>query len=139
MRSLPSYQRLRASSAQPTIPSNSIRSPDSVTSQPLQVELPSGETDFTQCGFTHITMKAAPGSAETAAFETSAVFVDPVEKKEQAEPRAEDSFGFFGREDDGPTLRARPFRATVSSTWSSKDKEPQISVSFGWVGREREM
>lgn len=108
------------------------------TSQPLMVELPDGGTDATQCGFAHLTLKAAAGSAEIASFETNALFIDPATEKRE-EPKAEDSFGRFGMDDDGTTMRARPFRATVSSTWSSKDKEPQISVSFGWVGREREM
>ena len=107
--------------------------------QPLMVELPDGRTDATQCGFAHITMKAAAGSAEIASFQTSAVFVDPVDPKKEPVKPPEDSLGGFEREDDGPTVRSRPFRATVSSTWASKDKEPQISVSFGWVGREREM
>lgn len=109
------------------------------TSQPLMVELPDGGSDATQCGFAHVSMKAEKGAAEIASFETSALFVDPVDPKKDDPKPAEDSFGMIGREDDGPGLRARPFRATVSSTWASKDKEPQISVSFGWVGREREL
>jgi hypothetical protein len=42
-------------------------------------------------------------------------------------------------QENGPGIRVRPFRATVSSTWSSRDTAPVISVSFGWAGREREM
>jgi hypothetical protein len=103
--------------------------------QPLTVEMPSGEHESTQCGFAHVSLKAQQGAAETAMFETNTVFIDPVEPKVETE---DEPAPRFNRE-EGPTLRVRPFRATVSSTWSSKDTAPVISVSFGWSGREREM
>jgi hypothetical protein len=108
----------------------------SVMRQPLIVAMPSGEQEMTQCGFAHVSLKAQAGTAETAMFEATSVFIDPIEKKEEAEPTA---IGFGSRNEEAATVRVRPFRATVSSTWSSRDKEPVLSVSFGWAGREREM
>lgn len=114
----------------------------SATRQPLTVEMPTGEMDSTQCGFSHVVLRAEPGAAETAMWESNTVFLEPPAKSEAA-PADNDAgmkFPFRRRpEEDMPTIRVRPFRATVSSTWSSHDKEPVISVSFGWAGREREM
>lgn len=110
--------------------------------QQMVVHNAAGEQDNTQCGFGHVTLKAQQGSAETAMFETNTVFLDPPEPKGEKEKADEDMFGMgsFGRtQDNGPGIRVRPFRATVSSTWSSRDTAPVISVSFGWAGRERDM
>jgi hypothetical protein len=110
--------------------------------QPLMIEMPSGDHDQTQCGFAHVALKAQQGAAETAMFETNTVFVDPPEPKPEKDKDDDESNGagrFRGRDEDAPTIRMRPFRATVSSTWTSKDSAPVISVSFGWAGREREM
>jgi len=111
--------------------------------QPLRIEKPSGEQDHTQCGFAHVQLKAEPGAAETAMFETNTVFVERVEPARETDKGEEErraQFPFLrGMDEDGPALRVRPFRATVSSTWSSKDTAPVLSVSFGWAGREREM
>jgi hypothetical protein len=110
--------------------------------QQMVVHNAAGEQDSTQCGFGHVTLKAQQGAAETAMFETNTVFLDPPEPKSDKEKADEDMFGFgsFGRpQDNGPGIRVRPFRATVSSTWSSRDTSPVISVSFGWAGRERDM
>jgi hypothetical protein len=109
--------------------------------QPLMIQTPSGDHDQTQCGFAHVALKAQQGSAETAMFETNTVFIDPPEPKHEKEKGEgeEESLGFGRHEDEGPPIRLRPFRATVSSTWTSKDTAPVISVSFGWAGREREM
>lgn len=109
--------------------------------RPLMIETPSGERDHTQCGFAHISMKAEQGAAETAMFETSTLFVDAPDPKPADEKTEDEALmdTMRGREEDAPTLRVRPFRATVSSTWASKDKMPVISVSFGWSGREREL
>lgn len=110
--------------------------------QQMVVHNAAGEQDSTQCSFAHVTLKAQLGAAETALFETNTVFVDPPEPKSDKEKVDEDVMGFgsFGRmQENGPGIRVRPFRATVSSTWSSRDTSPVISVSFGWAGREREM
>lgn len=110
--------------------------------QQMVVHNAAGEQDSTQCSFGHVVLRAQQGSAETAMFETNTVFLDPPEPKSEKEKADEDMFGMgsFGRtQDNGPGIRVRPFRATVSSTWSSRDTAPVISVSFGWAGRERDM
>jgi hypothetical protein len=107
----------------------------SLTRSPLFLQTTTGERDASQCAFARMSLKAQKGSAEMAWFETQAVFVDPPDKKK---PDVDDTSAGPAKEEE-PGLRVRPLRATVSSTWSSKDKEPVLSVSFGWTGRERQM
>lgn len=109
---------------------------------PLMVQKSDGQTDASQCGFAHVSLKTSKGNAEMATFETQAIFVDtPDPKKNEKANDTEDVLKAMIRpqQDEEPEVRLRPLRATVSSTWGSKDKEPVISVSFGWAGRERQM
>jgi hypothetical protein len=95
---------------------------------PLMIETSTGERDASRCGFARMALKAEKGAAEMAWFETQVVFLD--EKKTDDDPTAPPQ---------DANARVRPLRATVSSTWSTRDKEPVLSISFGWTGRERQM
>lgn len=106
---------------------------------PLMIETPAGERDQTMCGFAHVSLKAEKGTAETAMFETATIFIDPLEPKPEKTEEEVIAEARANHEEETPTVRVRPFRATVSSTWTSRDVAPVISVSFGWAGREREL
>ena len=108
----------------------------SASRMPLMVEKSDGQMDATQCGFAHVSLKAQKGAAEMASFETQMVFIDPPAPSAKTD---DDPLPNGRSKEEEPELRVRPIRATVSSTWGSRDKEPVISVSFGWSGRERQM
>jgi hypothetical protein len=118
----------------------------SVTRQPLMVALPNGDHDATQCSFARVALQATKGSAEMASMETTVLFHDHEEKKAE-KAKADDATKEAGDAPDNeepelpnlPLMRVRPLRVTISSTWTSHDTEPVLSVSLGWAGREREI
>jgi hypothetical protein len=86
-----------------------------------------------------VSLKTQKGEAEMASFETQAVFIDPPDPNLKKDNDDEALKGLVKPQEPEPEIRLRPLRATVSSTWATRDKEPIISVSFGWAGRERQM
>jgi hypothetical protein len=111
----------------------------SASRMPLMIEKSDGQMDATQCGFAHVSLKAQKGTAEMATFETQTVFVDPPSPKKIDDDAVTAMVSGTPPKEDEPELRVRPLRATVSSTWATRDKEPVLSVSFGWAGRERQL
>ena len=92
------------------------------------------------CDHIRVTLKAEKGQGQTATF-NSTVELPSLEPKEGAEPKPEakpDSFGGFRVKTPARAeARVRPIHVHASVTWSSREKEPLLSVSAGWDSRER--
>jgi hypothetical protein len=88
---------------------------------------PDGRAVSASCGHTRVRLHVEPQAAEIATFVGD---VDLAPVQEQAVQAA-------GRTVGSTDFRQRSLRISVSSTWLSRDKEPVLSVSFGWAGAEK--
>ena len=86
----------------------------------------------TDCGFMRISLPAGAKANQMATFETEAL-LPPAKKAQKSD---DDSSGFAARMRSLREIRRRQLLVNVSSTQSSADKEPVLSVAFGWGGPE---
>jgi hypothetical protein len=109
---------------------------------PLIVEASSGAHDASNCGFTRVQLHAEKGVGEMAQLETTVLTTSPPEEQP---PRKDSPLQALLGDGDAaqdltlPELRVRPLTIHLSTSWTSKDKEPVISVTMGWAGRDRRM
>jgi hypothetical protein len=90
-----------------------------------------GDVFNSGCDHLRVTLKAEKGQGETASFisvvELPSLVGDPgAAKGKAAAPGVVE------------TTRVRPMHIHASASWAIRDKEPLLSVSAGWDGRERE-
>jgi hypothetical protein len=99
----------------------------------IQATLPN---DFggmsTDCGFMRVSLPAGAKSNDMATFETEAVL--PPAKKPGAD--STDPTDMASKLRALREIRRRQLLVNVSTTQSSADKEPVVSVAFGWGGPE---
>ncbi len=100
----------------------------------LAAQLPDSSFGNTDCGHLRFVLRAPPGGAQMASVQ-SVAFLPPldgdeakVEPGESPETRAWQII---------QVMRQRPFQLGVSASASTTDKVPIVSVSLGWIGRER--
>lgn len=89
------------------------------------------------CGHIRASMKAERGQGNAATF-ISQVELGPVDVVKDAEPKIDpkkDPFGVLRRQRG--EVRVRPVHIQSSVTWSTRDKEPILTVSAGWDAREQ--
>ena len=112
---------------------------------PLMVSMPNGTSDASQCSFARVALRAITGVAEMASVETPVIFETPTAAvAPPVAPKDSPLGALLGSakeptNEEGPEFRIRPLKISLSSTWTSKDKEPVISVSLGWAGHEHVM
>lgn len=70
-----------------------------------------------------VTLRVAPRVAEAAVFDTEAVLPALEKNREAAADRRE--------------FRVRPMTLGISTSWTSSDAAPVLSIYSGWAGRER--
>jgi hypothetical protein len=77
-----------------------------------------------------------------AQLETTVLAVSPAEEqppKKDSPIQALLGDGDAAQDLTLPELRLRPLMVHFSTSWMTKDKEPVISVTMGWAGRDRKM
>jgi hypothetical protein len=100
----------------------------------MAVTLPDRSGGSTDCGHLRFVLHSTAGGGEMGVLQSTA-FLPPVD-------------GDFGATSDGESeegrgsrmlqaMRQRSFQLGVSATESSVDKSPVLSISLGWIGRER--
>jgi hypothetical protein len=109
---------------------------------PLMIEASSGARDASSCGFARVALHAEQGVGEMAKLETSVVSVVPAE--EQPEKKESPLQALLGGGDamqdlSQPELHMRPMSINLSTSWTSHDKEPVVSITLGWAGRDKKM
>ncbi len=109
---------------------------------PLMIEASSGTHDASSCGFARVQLHAEQGVGEMAKLETSVVSVVPAE--EQPEKKESPLQALLGGGDSmqdlsQPELHVRPMSINMSTSWTSRDKEPVVSITLGWAGRDKKM
>jgi hypothetical protein len=109
---------------------------------PLQIESSSGSRDSSSCGFARVALHAEQGVGEMARLDTSVVSVMPAE--EQPEQKESPLHALLGTGDAAqdlaqPELHIRPLHINLSTSWTTRDKEPVVSITFGWGGRDKKM
>ncbi len=109
---------------------------------PLMIEGSSGARDASSCGFARVALHAEQGVGEMAKLETSVVTTMPAE--EQPEKKESPLQALLGVGDSTqdltqPELHMRPISINMSTSWTSRDKEPVVSITFGWAGRDKKM
>jgi hypothetical protein len=108
-------------------------------SKQIQATVPDSQGgSASDCGFLLVTLPAGPASDEMATFETTAVLpprhhgdATPDEKVDEHDVRAK---MLAAR-----SIRRRRLLVNVSSTQTTADPEPLVSVSFGWADKDEEM
>jgi hypothetical protein len=99
----------------------------------IQATLPDDFSGMsTDCGFMRVSLPAGTKANQMATFETEAV-LPPVKK---AGADTTDASDITARMRALRDIRRRQLLVNVSSTQSSADKEPVVSVAFGWGGKE---
>ena len=97
-----------------------------------------GDVFNSMCDHLRVSLKTEKGQGETATFITNVEL--PSLSNDRAEPRpggrSEGTIG-FPRSGLPEPVRTRPLHIQASATWTSRDKEPLLSVSAGWDARER--
>jgi len=109
---------------------------------PLMIEASSGSHDASSCGFARVALHAEQGVGEMAKLETSVVTVVPAE--EQPEKKESPLQALLGGGDNmqdlsQPELHMRPISINMSTSWTSHDKDPVVSITLGWSGRDKKM
>jgi len=109
---------------------------------PLMIEASSGAHDASSCGFARVALHAEQGVGEMAKLETQVVSVVPAE--EQPEKKESPLAALLGGGDSmqdlsQPELHMRPMTINMSTSWTSHDKEPVVSITMGWAGRDKKM
>jgi hypothetical protein len=100
----------------------------------LNAQLPDSSFGSTDCGHMRFVLKAQAGAAQMASIQSIA-FLPPLEGDEaKAEPGESPEAGAWRRIQ---SMRQRAFQLGVSASESSGDKNPIVSISLAWVGRER--
>jgi hypothetical protein len=96
--------------------------------------LPDNNNGNTDCGHLRMTLRASAGGGQMATLQANA-FLPPVDgdwgKAEEGE--SDDSRGARLLQ----AMRQRPYQLSVSTTSTSSDPAPVVSIALGWVGRER--
>ena len=101
------------------------------------------------CGHARVRLKLEKGAADMVTMNGELMLPSADEPKPPPAPAADaaEQPGVLARvfgSTPGQTLRMRDIRlrqvrVSGSTTWTSRDPEPVLSVSFGWQGRERTM
>jgi hypothetical protein len=102
----------------------------------LNVALPGGQNGNSDCGHLRFALHTGRGQGQMAALQSVAL-LPPLDGDEPLIPaEAEDS-----PETQAALLlqsmRRRPYQLSISVSQSGADPDPVLSVSVGWVGRER--
>lgn len=129
----------RDPSAGPT--SFAERRQQEMSRMPILIEASSGMHDASTCGFARIPLHAEHGVGEMARIDTQVVSVMPPEDQpEKKESPLQALLGNDAAQDlNQPELHVRPMSINLSTSWTTRDKEPVISITFGWAGRDKKM
>jgi hypothetical protein len=99
----------------------------------IQASLPTaGRQAASNCGFLRVTLRAGAQSNEMATFETEAI-LPPLRPVKAA---TDDATDVAARMLAARQVRRRVLLVNVSSTQTTADAEPLMSVSFGWDGKD---
>ena len=100
----------------------------------LNAQLPDSSFGTTDCGHMRFVLSAPAGGAQMASIQSIA-FLPPLDGDEpKAEPGESPEAGAWRKIQ---AMRQRPFQLGVSASSSTSDKNPIVSISLGWIGRER--
>jgi hypothetical protein len=116
-----------------------VRAPTSPADPELRsliVALPGGQSGATDCGHLRFVLRSGRGQGQMAVMQSIALLppldgdepVIPAEAKDSAETKASLLL---------QAMRRRPYQLSVSASQSGADPDPVLTVSLGWVGRER--
>jgi len=91
------------------------------------------------CEHIRAVLKTEKGQGQTASFISTIELPSTEPKEPEVKPEAKNDLGFgVGfRPEKRAEVRVRPIHVHASVTWSSREKEPLLSVSAGWDSRER--
>jgi hypothetical protein len=100
----------------------------------LNAQLPDSSFGSTDCGHMRFVLKAPPGGAQMASIQSIA-FLPPLDGDEpKGEAGESPEAGAWRRIQ---AMRQRAFQLGVSASASTGDKNPIVSISLAWIGRER--
>jgi hypothetical protein len=99
----------------------------------MTVSLPGGNGGNGDCGHVGFTLRSAPGGGQMATLRSTAFL--PSLDGDPGGPEGESDDARAERELEA--LRQRPFQLSVSTTSSTADASPVVSIALGWTGRER--
>ena len=101
--------------------------------QPLMATVPGGGMAMSSCGHIRVPLKVEKGQGEAVTI-MATLPLPSLEPRDHTQAKsASKSESTEGRDE----ARARPMHVHASVSWVSRDKEPIVSVSMGWEGRER--
>ncbi len=100
----------------------------------LSVTLPDRNGASSDCGHARITLRAPAGGGQMATLQSQA-FLPALAGAAGEVPEGETEEARGARL--VAAMRQRPFRLSVSTTATSADKTPVLSVALGWSGREQ--
>jgi hypothetical protein len=112
------------------------KSPADPELRSLIVALPGGQSGASDCSHLRFVLRAGRGQGQMAAMQSIALLPpldgdEPVITDEaEGSPQTRASLLLQG-------MRRRPYQLSISATQSGADPDPVLTVSVGWVGRER--
>ena len=96
-----------------------------------------GRHASSDCGHARLALRFAPGAGEHGSVQFDVVLPDPEDKDGKKKPKQDAKKAPPDGENRGTEIRIRRIVAHMGVSQGAKDKEPIVSVTFGWQGRER--
>ena len=111
---------------------NPKEDPESPSPGAMWATLQDGESVHTNCGHLRVALPASETGGDHAIVQTDVRLPDKGSDTPDATRKAKGEDGTTEKE-----VRRRPMQIQLSVSRTSRDKEPVISVSYGWAGREQ--
>jgi murein DD-endopeptidase MepM/ murein hydrolase activator NlpD len=112
------------------------KSPPDPELKGINVALPGGQVAGSDCGHVRFALRVARGHAQMAILQSIAL-LPPLEGDEPViadgadeSPEAKAAFSL-------QAMRRRPYQLSISASQFAADPDPVLSISVGWIGRER--
>jgi hypothetical protein len=102
----------------------------------LNVALPGGQNAGSDCGHLRFALQTARGQAQMASLQSVAL-LPPLDGDEPVIPPDADDSPETQAAMLLQAMRRRPYQLSISASQSGADPDPVLSVSVGWLGRER--
>ena len=106
----------------------------------LSAQTPSGGASMGDCGHMRVSVGVEPGSGQMATIVGTAILPpapDDDDDGTQTKEKDEDDDTGAAKPKPPRDLRMRPFVASLSVSQTKSEKEPIVSVAFGWSGKDQ--
>jgi hypothetical protein len=104
----------------------------------MNAQTPTGSASTGDCGHMRVRVAVEPGSGQmVSVFGTAMLPPAPDDEETPDTKSAADDDNAHGKAKTPRDVRTRPFVASLSVSQTQSEKEPIVSVAFGWTGKDQ--